>query len=105
MVDIKFLIENPSLAKDITLQIKGSTLLQFADKLSDATAKKVEQRIKAENKPDKLLTRQQVSKIFGVNVSTLHRWESKGILIPIRLGRKVRYRNSDVEELIKKRGE
>ncbi len=105
MIDMKFLMENPSIAKDITVNINGSTLLQFANKLADDTAIKVEQRIKAENKPDELLTREQVSKILRVNLSTLYRWESKGVLIPVRIGKKVRYRNSDIKRAIKKGGE
>ena len=100
--NIKFLVENPSIAKDITLQINGAALLQFADKLADATALKVEQRIKAENKSDELLTREQVKEILNVSHTTLYHWNNKGILSAIKIGNKVRYRRSDIEKLIAK---
>ncbi|UBM62783.1 helix-turn-helix domain-containing protein [Candidatus Sulfidibacterium hydrothermale] len=97
------LLENPDLAKNITIQVKGYDLLNFADKLVKQTALEVEQRIKAENKPDKLLTRQQVSETLDVSLSTLWHWEKKGILVPLKIGSKVRYRQSDVEKAITKK--
>lgn len=100
MIDLNFLLENPSIAKNITLHINGEALIKFAEKLTEDTAKKVEQRIKAENKPDKLLTRYEVGQKLGVALTTLWHWEKKGVLCPIRIGKKVRYRSSDIEKAL-----
>ncbi len=103
-MDIETLKKNMAFTKGIILQIEGSDLFTFADKLVKDTASKVEQRIKAENKPDELLTRQQVGKMLGVTLSTLWRWDNNGVLTAIRIGNKVRYRYSDIEATITKKG-
>ena len=47
---------------------------------------------------DRLLRRRDLQTLFGVDTSTLRRWESWGILRPLWLGpRTIRYRQSDVE--------
>jgi predicted DNA-binding transcriptional regulator AlpA len=100
-MNIEILQQNPELAKDITLQVKGSDLLSFANELARQTAKQTEARIQAQNKPDQLLTRSEVSEKLTVTLPTLWRWEKTGVLIPIRIGSKVRYRLSDVEKAIR----
>jgi excisionase family DNA binding protein len=102
-MDLQILTSNPELAKDITLQVKGSDLLDFATRLVQDTASEVEAKVKAENKPDELLTRQQVAKMLGATLTTLWHWDNKNILNPVRIGTKVRYRRSDVEKAMKKR--
>ncbi len=102
-MDFKLLASEPELAKNITLQVNGSDLLIFADKLVQDTANEVENRVKAENKPDTLLTRQQVADMFGATLTTLWHWDKKDVLKPVRIGSKVRYRRSDVEKALKGR--
>ena len=77
--------------------------MEFADRLVSQTAKEVEEIIRAENKPDELLTRQQVADMLTVTLTTLWHWEKKGILTPIRIGNKVRYLRSDVEKSLEKK--
>ena len=103
-MDLQILTSNPELAKDLTLQVKANDLLDFADKLVQDTAAEVEAKVKAENKPDELLTRQQISEILGVTLTTLWHWDNKNILNPVRIGTKVRYRRSDVEKAMKRKG-
>lgn len=50
-----------------------------------------------------LLTREATAKRLGVDVSTLWRWDRSGYLKPVRIGRAVRYRLSDIEA--RERGE
>ena len=101
-MNLSILQSNPELAKDITLTVKGNDLLTFAKTLVKETAAEVEQKIKAENKPDELLTRQEVAEMLGVTLTTLYHWNNKGILPTIKIGNKVRYRRSDVEAALKK---
>ena len=48
-----------------------------------------------------LLTKKQVVSKYQVSIMTLWRWEQEGKLIPVRIGRKVMYRPSDVENILK----
>ena len=51
---------------------------------------------------DRLLSRKDLQEIFGVDVSTLRRWEDWGVLRPLKLGhRTIRYRLCDVERAIR----
>ena len=51
---------------------------------------------------DRLLKRSDLQALFAVDTSTLRRWESWGILRPLRLGpRTIRYRQSDVEAALR----
>ncbi len=56
---------------------------------------KIVARYEAQKREPKL-TIKQVAKRLGVDPSTLWRWERDGYLVPIRLGRKVLYNESDI---------
>jgi excisionase family DNA binding protein len=50
-----------------------------------------------------LLTATEVGRIFGVCDRTLRRWARAGHLVPVRVGRTLRYRRQDVEAVIVRR--
>lgn len=50
-----------------------------------------------------LLSRKKTSQRLNVDLSTLWRWEKSGYLLPIRIGRAVYYKLSDIES--RERGE
>jgi len=53
-------------------------------------------------KSDEFLSRNEVSAMLGINLSTIHNWRSKGVLQAYQLGGKVLFKRSDIEkELIK----
>lgn len=45
---------------------------------------------------DRLLSRQEVADMMGVHYLTVYQWTRKGLLKPLRYGRTIRYRLSDV---------
>lgn len=47
--------------------------------------------------PKEYLSRNEVSKMLGVNLSTLHNWNKKKILIPVGIGNRVYYLRSEIE--------
>lgn len=47
--------------------------------------------------PEKYLSRKQVCEMLQVDMSTLHNWKHKGILVPLGIGGRVIYRRSDIE--------
>jgi len=51
-----------------------------------------------------LLTRKEVAKILGVSPATVHRYEQRGFIQPIRLtARTILYRREDVSQLLERR--
>jgi len=51
----------------------------------------------------KYLTRKETSIILDVSLVSLHKWERSKMLVPFRIGSRVRYLRSDVESLFKQR--
>ena len=47
--------------------------------------------------PTEYLTRQEVSKMFSIDLSTVHNWTKKGKLIPYCLGGRIYYKRSEIE--------
>ncbi len=82
----------------IKLELTGEDLLKFSEDLIEKAAK-----IAAVNdapKEEKLLTRGEVRDICGVCNATLWHWHKRKYLVPIKVGSKVRYKQSDVEKIL-----
>ena len=58
----------------------------------------------AENAVEKLLTKSEVMEKFGVCHTTLYNWDKSGVLVPVKVGRKIHYRLGDVQALLERRG-
>jgi predicted DNA-binding transcriptional regulator AlpA len=52
-------------------------------------------------KPKEYLSRNEVAKMLGIDLSTLHNWNKKKILNPVCIGARVYYLRSEVEASIK----
>jgi len=57
--------------------------------------------------PDPLLGIREVANLFGVDISTIRRWEQAGHLQSVRVGQRGhrRYHASDIQELLESRAE
>jgi excisionase family DNA binding protein len=53
-----------------------------------------------EEKEEMYLSAQETAEKLGVDVSTLWRWDKSGYLKKIKVGNKIRYRESDVLKLM-----
>lgn len=62
------------------------------------------QQLEAQHKEEKYLTAEETAQMLGVDKSTLWRWDKCNYLPKVKIGSKVRYRQTDVEELMKKKG-
>lgn len=51
-------------------------------------------------KEEKLLTIKQVAELLGVTEPTLWRWNKEGVLKRVKVGNKVRYKESDVNKVL-----
>jgi excisionase family DNA binding protein len=50
--------------------------------------------------PEVWIGREEASKILGVTFPTLLDWNKKGILTPYKVGNRVRYKRSEIEQVI-----
>lgn len=57
----------------------------------------------AKEKEERYLTPDDVADMVGVSKNTLWRWEKEKYLIPIKIGRKSRYKLSDVKLILEGR--
>lgn len=62
------------------------------------------QQLEAQHKEEKYLTAEETAQMLGVDKSTLWRWSKCGYLPKCTWGGKVRYRLSDIEDLMNKKG-
>ena len=84
---------------NISVMVSVADLKEFAlTVVAEAIAAK-----EAEKKEEKYLTPDDVVDMLGVSKNTLWRWEKESYLIPIKVGRKSRYKLSDVKSLLEGR--
>ena len=91
--------ELAQLCPDITVSIKLSELIEFGKLLIAETKREFEQQIKEQN-TETYPTREEVMKILGVSTSTLWHYKKKGLLKPLDVGGRVKYRMSDVKRFM-----
>ena len=90
MTDILAIIQNGN--GNIKLEVTGEDLLLFSKhELSTAIA---------EARKEKYLTKEEVKKMCGVCDTTLWHWSKKNYLKPVKVGNKVRYRQSDIQRIL-----
>lgn len=77
------------------------TSIQFEEMLQKAVETAMSKQ--KENTSNVLLKRESTAARLGVNLSTLWRWDRSGYLKPVRIGRSVYYRLSDIDA--RERGE
>ena len=53
-----------------------------------------------EVKKETYISANQVSNLLEVSKSTLWRWEKENYLVPVRVGNKLRYKESEVKQLM-----
>ncbi len=85
------------MSKEFTVHVSDPQ----ANKKLDQLCKQVKSIEKRLPKPEtKYVARKQLSEILDVSVVTLIDWDKKGILKPLRIGNRVRYRMSDIELIL-----
>jgi hypothetical protein len=50
--------------------------------------------------PNEYLTRKEVSEMLKIDLSSVHNWSKRGILIPHQIGNRVYFKMSEVENAI-----
>lgn len=91
--------ELTKLCPNLNITLKAGELLEMAEYLVKLTRKELEQQITDAN-TETYPSPDQVAKILDVDKSTLWRWAKRGVLIPIKVGGKNRYKMSDVKQIL-----
>ena len=55
---------------------------------------------KEEKQEDKLYTTKEACELLRCSKPTLHRWKKDGIISFVRIGRNIRYKETDIENLL-----
>lgn len=100
-MDITSLIESGVTGLTLTLTLED--LKVFA---TDIVEKAKEQLlpVMVSASHESLISKKDVMEKFNVCHTTLWNWERDGYLIPVKMKRKIYYRQADVDRLIKERG-
>ena len=81
------------------LEVSGEDLLEFSNDLINRAKNELATEI-AEAQKERYLTKTEVKEICDVCDATFWHWNKKGYLKVIKVGNKVRYRMSDVLQIL-----
>ncbi len=93
------IIELAKACPNAIISIKVGDLIEANEALINRTKEQLEQIVTDAN-TETYPSREKVAEILGVDKSTLWRWAKRGILVPIEVGGKRRYRMSDVRRML-----
>lgn len=98
MTNLSTILSNPN--ANIKLEISCEDLRNYSDELISRVLNEV--ATMKEPTDDRLLTRDEVKNLCGVCDATLWHWNKRNYLKPVKVGCKVRYRQSDVNRILGK---
>lgn len=84
---------------DVTISIKIGDLMEANKQLVEDVRSSLEKQIRDENE-EKYLSSDDVCEMLDVSKPKLWRWEKMEYLIPLRVGGKVRYKLSEVKQIL-----
>ena len=93
------LIELAKVCPEAIISVKVGDLIEANEAFAAQTKEQLEQLI-TDSATETYPSRQKVAEILDVDLSTLHRWAKRGLLVPIEIGGKRRYRMSDVRRML-----
>ena len=86
---------------NVSITIGTNDLMQFANHLIRSTKEELESTVLAKNK-ETYVTPDEAKVQLHVDRSTLWRWAKTGYLIPIEVGGKRLYKQSDIDIILNK---
>ena len=86
---------------NVSITICTNDLLQFANHLIKSTKEELENTILAKQK-ETYVKPDEASRQLHVDRSTLWRWNKIGYLVPVEVGGKRLYKQSDIDKLLNK---
>jgi predicted DNA-binding transcriptional regulator AlpA len=99
------LIELAELCPELTISVKVSDLIYaFKETSAELLEQYARENPVASVEEEKLISPRETKDKLKISTTTLWRWDNSGYLKPVRVGGLVRYRLSDVNAMIEKRG-
>lgn len=93
------LIELAKQCPELSVTIRLGDLIEANESLIRKVRLELEQLITDAN-TETYPSREKVAEMLGVEVVTLWRWDKQDYLKPVRIGGKVRYRMSDIQNIL-----
>lgn len=103
MTDLLNLIESGQ--TNLIIQVRGEDLLKFTEDVMERAAENERKRIENEREREILIPKEKVMSMLDVCSTTLWNWEKDSYLVPVKAGRKVMYRQSDIDNILFSREE
>lgn len=94
----------PGLTVSVSLEDLLSAGRTLSAEIIDYIAQNRDEVLTSTKEKEELLTREETCKRLGISETTLWRWALNGYLIPIKIGVQVRYKLSDINAFISKKG-
>ena len=94
----------PGLTISVSLDDLLTAGRTLADELLDNLVQTHDELPAPSKDEEELLTKEEARKKLGVSVTTLWRWAQDGYLTPVKVGVQVRYRLSDINAILFKKG-
>ena len=94
----------PGLTISVSLDDLLSAGRTLADELLGSIVQTHDKLPAPAKEDDEFLTKEETRKKLGVSVTTLWRWAQDGYLTPVKVGVQVRYRLSDINAILFKKG-
>ena len=85
--------------KHISLTRTGKSVIAFAREISQCILAENAAKASGKKDDDELLTKKEVMERLGVSSTTLWNWKNDRYLLPVKIGRKIFYRLSDINKL------
>lgn len=99
------LIELAEKCPELMISVKASDLIYaFKETSAELLEQYVRENPVAPAEEEKLISSSETKEKLKVSTTTLWRWDNNGYLKPVKVGGLIRYRLSDVNALIEKRG-
>lgn len=96
-MDIREIMRSNSSSQQLFI-VSAQDLIDIIDTSVKKTIQELEESVSKSNN-DNLVPLKEVAETLNVSRCTLNRWNKDGYLIPIKIGRKVFYRQNDINAI------
>ncbi len=90
----------------MTISVKASDLIEAGRSIKEELLQELSVNRPEDSVPEdeKLLSREETMEKFNISSATIWRWKKSGYLVPVRVGSMDRYRLSDINDILVKKG-
>ena len=82
--------------------LNGISVEQLLDRIEKVIQNKLDQGQIQQSSQSEYLSRKQVSELLKVSLVTLHDWTKSGLILSYKIGNRVLFKPTEIEEALKK---